>query len=502
MTAGASTDLSGLQAVLRLRRDVTVSEVPDGDALQISSAGGSGTLRGLPAGVRDALRALARGDTSELELAALVAAGDGEMGVVRLHMLLRRLDAGGLIEHAVRVESTALARLRCVGHGPVTRCAPLRPAVPVKLSRFATIRADGGGLVAQSPRSHLAVELEPPAAAILGAAAQWATPAEVAARACGIAEPTVRAVLQLLADAGLLVSGGAGHDAETAEQSLAQWSVHDLWLHARSRGPRLSARYGGTYALAELFPPLPAVAPAAAGRRVTLTRPDLAAVAASDPCLTDVLESRRSIREHHSGAPITAQQLGEMLYRSMRLRRTFSGHSGQDDDRPSDAQELSDRPYPSGGAVHELEVYPVVSSCAGLEAGIWHYATADHAFEFVAEPSPAMLALVQGARAASLMRADPQVLLVVSARFGRVMWKYDAIGYSLVLKHVGVLYQTMYLVGTAMGLAVCGIGGGDAGDFASATGLDYHAEGSVGELVVGSRPAALSSDPWPAAAAR
>ncbi|NUR91486.1 MAG: dehydrogenase, partial [Nonomuraea sp.] len=67
------------------------------------------------------------------------------------------------------------------------------------------------------------------------------------------------------------------------------------------------------------------------------------------------------------------------------------------------------------------------------------------------------------------------------------MWKYETIGYSLVLKHVGVLYQTLYLVGTAMDLAVCGLGGGDAADFALASGLDYLSEGSVGELIIGSR---------------
>lgn len=86
------------------------------------------------------------------------------------------------------------------------------------------------------------------------------------------------------------------------------------------------------------------------------------------------------------------------------------------------------------------------------------------------------------------MQADPQVTLIISARFGRVMWKYQAIAYSLVLKHVGVLYQTIYLAATAMGLAVCALGGGDAADFAAASGLPYLAEGSVGELVVGSRP--------------
>jgi SagB-type dehydrogenase family enzyme len=83
------------------------------------------------------------------------------------------------------------------------------------------------------------------------------------------------------------------------------------------------------------------------------------------------------------------------------------------------------------------------------------------------------------------MTTDPQVVLIVTARFGRVMWKYHGMAYSLILKHVGVLYQTIYLVGTAMGLGVCGLGGGDAADFAAASGLAYHAEGSVGELVIG-----------------
>jgi hypothetical protein len=48
-----------------------------------------------------------------------------------------------------------------------------------------------------------------------------------------------------------------------------------------------------------------------------------------------------------------------------------------------------------------------------------------------------------------------------------------------------------------MGLAVCGLGGGDAGDFAAATGLDYHVEGSVGELVIGSLPDPAPPSLWP-----
>ena len=78
-----------------------------------------------------------------------------------------------------------------------------------------------------------------------------------------------------------------------------------------------------------------------------------------------------------------------------------------------------------------------------------------------------------------------QVLLILAARFARVAWKYESIAYALTLKHVGVLYLTMYLAATAMGLAPCAIGGGDADLFARVTGTDYYAESSVGEFLLG-----------------
>jgi SagB-type dehydrogenase family enzyme len=61
--------------------------------------------------------------------------------------------------------------------------------------------------------------------------------------------------------------------------------------------------------------------------------------------------------------------------------------------------------------------------------------------------------------------------------------------YAATLKNVGVLYQTMYLVATAMGLAPCALGAGNADLFAAAVGTDYYAESSVGEFMLGSAPA-------------
>ena len=61
--------------------------------------------------------------------------------------------------------------------------------------------------------------------------------------------------------------------------------------------------------------------------------------------------------------------------------------------------------------------------------------------------------------------------------------------YALILKHVGVLYQTLYLAATAMGVGPCGVGGGKARLLSRAIGVDYYAESAVGEFMLGSLPA-------------
>jgi SagB-type dehydrogenase family enzyme len=77
------------------------------------------------------------------------------------------------------------------------------------------------------------------------------------------------------------------------------------------------------------------------------------------------------------------------------------------------------------------------------------------------------------------------MLIILSARFSRLFWRYESVGYALLLKDVGVLLQTMYLVATAMGLAPCALGSGDSDCFARATGLDFREESSVGEFLLG-----------------
>jgi SagB-type dehydrogenase family enzyme len=351
------------------------------------------------------------------------------------------------------------------------------------------VRAERGLLRAESGRSSIALELrDPRCAPLLGMLAGGTTSTQAATALPDLPEDAVVALMAMFHEAGLLTPADPAHDPEDEQQPLAQWSSTDLLLHATSRLRLRTGGYGGTYRLADRFSALPADTSFDTATSVKLATPDLIEIAAQDPRLTDVLEQRRSLREHDETRPITAEQLGTLLFRTVRVRRSVR----------TDKEELVDRPFPAGGSLHELEVYPVVSNCPGLDPGVWHYNGVQHAFEKVADPSSAMRALVAQARVTSMMQSDPQVLLVVAARFGRVMWKYESMAYALILKHVGVLYQTLYLTATAMGLAPCAQGGGDADLFAAASGLDYFTEGSVGEFIIGSA-AGHAASMWEAA---
>jgi SagB-type dehydrogenase family enzyme len=97
----------------------------------------------------------------------------------------------------------------------------------------------------------------------------------------------------------------------------------------------------------------------------------------------------------------------------------------------------------------------------------------------------ALEALFTGAEIAMGTPAVPQVLITIAARFGRVAWKYSSIAYALILKDVGVLMQTLYLVASDMGLGGCAIGSVNIDLFERMTGIEFHVEGPIGQFALG-----------------
>ena len=180
------------------------------------------------------------------------------------------------------------------------------------------------------------------------------------------------------------------------------------------------------------------------------------------------------MRDQDDENPITLTQLGEFLFRCARIKKV------------AEEAGVCWKPTPGGGALHEIEIYPLIDNCAGLDKGLYHYRALDHELVKVAEPNPEMETLSNILAITGTLERPSQVAFVLAARFQRVQFKYQSMGYAVMLKNLGALYQTMYLVATAMKLAPCGLGGGHADLFAKITGLDYLEESSIGEFMLGS----------------
>jgi SagB-type dehydrogenase family enzyme len=207
-----------------------------------------------------------------------------------------------------------------------------------------------------------------------------------------------------------------------------------------------------------------------------LPLPDLAARAGSDRPFTAVLEARRSLRPCGT-TPVDLAVLAEFLYRAAR-NRELPGPG-------PDGLGWISRPYPGAGGCHPIEVHVLAHRCTSLDRGLYRYDPAGHGLVALGAAPRRLDQLLAGARRAARLPADPPVLVILAARFARTMWKYEGIAYASILKDAGGLMQTMYLVATAMGLAPCALGGGDAACFAAAAGTGFWEQSSVGEFILG-----------------
>lgn len=445
------------------------------------------TLRHVAPLLLDCLCRLAPPGDNEDRLADLVQSG-GNGSLARWFYYLEYLTRRGFLSRSVNTNGTRLATLIAVSSSFVSKSAQAVPGRRYVLSRFAYLRREGDEAVLESPLAHARVILSDwRTAALVGALATPATVEKLAAQLGAISAEAVADVLTLLLRGGMLVETGAEQTSkEDDDPALQTWEFHDLLFHARSRSGGLDAPCGATYRHAGRLAPPPALKPAVGGDKKVLFRPDLARLECTDPPLARVQERRRSVREFDAHNPITDRQLGEFLFRVARVKdcrqeevATPSGPIHMD---------FASRPYPGGGCLHELDLYVAVNLCANLEPGLYHYDPLGHQLTQIGGRTAEVEGLLRDAALSADIPADTvQVLLILAARFARVAWKYESIAYALTLKHVGVVFQTMYLAATAMGLAPCAVGGGDADLFALAAGTDYRAESSVGEFLLGSQ---------------
>jgi SagB-type dehydrogenase family enzyme len=455
---------------LQCAEDVVIVTYADKMAFKLSK---------LSAGLVKALNELTETPRGRDELDA----GLDERQRGQLATIMKRIDP--LITRDVVAGGRVLASFEMLARDASYSPAEVGEDTPVKLSKFAYFHRREGVLALESPLAvfrcllpdalgrRVVTEL-----ATISTARQLAGPDGSAAE---IAE-----LLSHLAGAGYVDIGESEVDFPAdSDEVLRQWDFHDLLFHSRARMGRTDEPYGGRFPYVGEIEPLPAIKQPPAGDGIDLPRPELGALLETDPNLISVMEGRQSVRSYGE-KPITLAQLGEFLYRTARVRGTYGPRA--DDGMPYQG---SSRPYPCGGAGYELELYLTIRRTEGLEPGIYFYDPEFHRLHLVNDDEADRVALLAVASTSTGGLANPDLLITMCSRFQRISWKYQSIAYSVTLKHAGVLYSTMYLVATAMGLAPCGLGSGDSELASRAFKLDYLRESAVGEFLLGSLPEQL-----------
>jgi SagB-type dehydrogenase family enzyme len=408
----------------------------------------------------------------------------------RLTVLLDRLQY--VVIRSIGLAENGRPLLSVVPITREARFAPeiVPPAARLRLSRMVTMRVQDDGLVVESPLgAHRVLVHHPLIGAVLTALAGPVTLDTVTAQT-RLPYAVVTAVVSHLVGAGLAV---LAHDpdgivfAEDTEPALRFWSHHELLFHARSRAGRGDGAYGAVFPAGGPASPEPVVKRPPHGTQIKLFRPVLDDLLAHDPPITAVIEARRSY--HRFGArPVTAEQIGELLYRAARLRAVRPGGPG----RPAG----SDRPYPSTGGLHELELYVIVDAGQGLPQAVHHYDPGEHVLTELNSAPGDVAALLDACRVAGGLDSRPPVLIAITARFRRLSGTHQGGLYASTLRHVGVLQQSLYLIATAMGLAPCAVMTRDDDERAvRALRLDWRVESGVGEFVIGNRPESVPDEP-------
>ncbi len=293
-------------------------------------------------------------------------------------------------------------------------------------------------------------------------------------------------LLALLVDCQILFKIDAARDGglrpDEGDDNLVLWDFHDLLFHARSTEGRHANPLGGVYPYAGVISPPPAVRPRWPGKKIDLRKLTPDSSDAISPA-AKLLRERHSTRIFDDRRPITLAELARFLDGAARVQSTSSSRLDLGDTGPEVAYAV--RPYPSGGGSYELELYLAVDRCEGLTRGFYHYDAGGHALAPIGVRAHELEALLAGAAFAMGAPAAPQILITIAARFGRTSWKYSSIAYALILKDVGVLMQTFYLMATDLGLGGCAIGTADIDLFAKMTGIEFHVEGPVGQFALG-----------------
>ncbi|MEM1321311.1 MAG: SagB family peptide dehydrogenase [Bacteroidota bacterium] len=287
---------------------------------------------------------------------------------------------------------------------------------------------------------------------------------------------------EALAFLSALATGGfLEFEYDQSSQELSElWNFHDLLFHSRSRYGRHNKVSGGNYRFIGRRPPkAPKRAMPHALKHIPLAVPRPETLRHSQS-LAECMDKRKSDRVFGG---MDLQTLGHFLYRCLHVKgsRPYLVEArGQQQEI-----EILSAPYPSGGGMYEIDFYLTINDCEGLAPGFYYYNGFEHQLSLLAEKNEQTELMLMYARICAGITDSPPLLITFAADFARMFWKYESMAYAAILKNVGVIYQTLYLVATDMGLGSCAIGNGNVEVFKKLTNFPLLQESSLGEFILG-----------------
>jgi SagB-type dehydrogenase family enzyme len=396
-------------------------------------------------------------------------------------LLVQRLARMGLLEYRFGTAPRELAIIEPQISGYWPKIAKCGAGETIVLSRFAYLRRRGNDMVLESPRAAALFRICDPKLA--GFFATLSSPQKIGELRRQPGFPGLE-LIGLLLDCDILFKVGKtdGLRPSEGDDKLVVWDFHDLLFHTRSTEGRQSSPIGGRYAHVDTIAPPPAVRAPWSGEAIELQ--DFPAPA-EPSAFVKLLRERHSTRDFDEAQPITLAELAQFLETAARVQWKWSDPLDFGDGTVGPKIDYTRRPYPSAGSAYELELYLAVAACEGLAPGFYHYDAERHALVPIAAREQDIAMQFEAAQFAMDAPTRPQILLTIAARFPRISWKYSAIAYSLILKDVGVLLQTLYLTASDMNLGGCAIGTANIELFARMTGQEFHHEGPVGQFALG-----------------
>lgn len=193
--------------------------------------------------------------------------------------------------------------------------------------------------------------------------------------------------------------------------------------------------------------------------------------------LFQIIRSRRT-RRNFAARPLTSETLSRLLW--------FAASETGSMPAPTHPEIMYPlRAAPSAGALHCIEIYPVLFASDDWPVGVYHYHAPSHSMELLQPEcqretvAPHLLAPELTGHAAGV--------IVLTAVLERVMAKYGERGYRFALLDAGHLAQNILLVCEEIGLAAVPLGGFHDDALGNILGLDPSSEIALYPILVGPR---------------